>query len=274
MTTELIKIRTDRTGQPAVSGRALHQFLEVETPYTKWFNRMVEYGFVENQDFGLVTQKRATNNPKNPWTEITDHAISLSMAKELCMIQRTDKGKEARQYFIDCERRLKEGKPALTGDELILAAVTELQSRVSKLTQTVATQQEQNEADKPKVLFAGAVATSKDSILVGELAKILKQNGVDIGQNRLFERLRSEGYLHKTGSAYNMPTQRSMDLKLFRIKETAITHSDGHISISKTPKVTGKGQVYFVNKFLGRAVVSLETGGSLAIEPAEGRVAS
>ena len=140
----------------------------------------------------------------------------------------------------------------LSGDELILAAVTELQSRVANLSQTVAVQQARIEADKPKVLFSEAVATSNTDILVGELAKILYQNGVEIGQNRLFERLRNDGYLCKTGSAYNSPTQRAMDLGLFRVKETAVTHSDGHITIQRTTKVTGKGQVYFVNRFLGK----------------------
>ncbi|WP_317300795.1 phage antirepressor KilAC domain-containing protein [Allobaculum stercoricanis] len=104
---------------------------------------------------------------------------------------------------------------------------------------------------QPKALFADAVATSKTSILIGDLAKILKQNGVNIGQKRLFEWLRDHGYLVKrNGSDYNMPTQRAMELGLFEIKETVITHADGHTTISKTPKVTGKGQQYFINKFL------------------------
>ncbi|MEK5167189.1 phage antirepressor KilAC domain-containing protein, partial [Paenibacillus sp. FSL R5-0527] len=106
------------------------------------------------------------------------------------------------------------------------------------------------EADRPKVLFADAVTASTTSILVGELAKILKQNGVEIGQNRLFAWLRENGYLiSRRGTDYNMPTQRSMELGLFEIKETSISHSDGHVTINKTPKVTGKGQVYFINKF-------------------------
>lgn len=106
------------------------------------------------------------------------------------------------------------------------------------------------EEQKPKVLFADAVTASKTSILIGELAKILRQNGINIGQNRLFQWLRDNGYLIKRkGSDYNMPTQYSMELGLFEVKETTITHSDGHISISKTPKVTGKGQIYFINKF-------------------------
>lgn len=105
--------------------------------------------------------------------------------------------------------------------------------------------------DAPKVIFSDAVSTSKTTILVGELAKVLRQNGVEIGQNRLFERLRAEGYLMKCGSSYNMPTQKAMESGLFEIKETSIVHSDGHVTIQKTPKVTGRGQIYFVNKFLG-----------------------
>lgn len=112
----------------------------------------------------------------------------------------------------------------------------------------------QIEEQKQKVLFADAVSASKTSILVGELAKILKQNGIDIGQNRLFEWLRKNNYLiSRKGTDYNMPTQYSMELGLFEVKETTITHSDGHISVSKTPKITGKGQQYFVNKFLNAA---------------------
>lgn len=110
------------------------------------------------------------------------------------------------------------------------------------------------EQDKPKVLFADAVASAKTSILIGELAKLLKQNGVDIGQNRLFEWMRQNGYLiRRQGSDYNMPTQRSMEQGLFEIKETTVVHADGHTHINKTPKVTGKGQAYFVTLFLKEA---------------------
>ncbi|MBS3985636.1 MAG: phage antirepressor KilAC domain-containing protein [Selenomonadales bacterium] len=106
--------------------------------------------------------------------------------------------------------------------------------------------------NKPKVIFADAVSVSEGTILIGELAKILKGNGVDIGQNRLFERLRQDGFLIKRkGTDYNAPTQKAMELGLFKVKETAITHSDGHVTISKTTKVTGKGQQYFINYFLG-----------------------
>ena len=134
----------------------------------------------------------------------------------------------------------------LTNPDFIIHLATKLKEEQEARLEA----EKQIEQQKPKVLFADAVTTSETSILVGELAKILKQNGIDTGQNRLFDWLRDNGYLIKRkGSDYNMPTQRSMDLGLFEIKETTITHSDGRISISKTPKVTGKGQLYFINKF-------------------------
>ena len=109
------------------------------------------------------------------------------------------------------------------------------------------------EAQRPKVLFADAVSTSNTDILVGDLAKLLSQNGYAVGQNRLFEQLRNEGFLiSRKGNSYYMPTQRAMEMGLFRIKETAITHSDGRVSLNKTPKVTGKGQQYFINRFIGK----------------------
>lgn len=131
----------------------------------------------------------------------------------------------------------------------------EIMARAVLIAQdTIERQKKQIDEMQPKALFADAVAASHTSILVGELAKILKQNGVDIGQNRLFKWLRENGYLIRSGNSYNMPTQRSMNKELFEIKETSITHSDGHITVSKTPKVTGKGQQYFINLFLNDEV--------------------
>jgi len=128
----------------------------------------------------------------------------------------------------------------------IATALKDEQEKNKELTAKV-------EADKPKVLFADAVSVAKTTILVGEMAKLLKQNGIDIGQNRLFEWLRDNGYLiRRKGVDFNMPTQRAMEMGLFEIKETAINHSDGHISINKTPKLTGRGQQYIVDKFLSR----------------------
>lgn len=117
----------------------------------------------------------------------------------------------------------------------------------------IAEQSEHIKALEPKARFADAVAASDGTCLIGELAKMLRQNGLDIGQNRLFEILRQDGYLGKSGSNYNVPTQKAMDLGLFRIKETTVTHADGHTTVSRTPKVTGKGQTYFINRYCPRA---------------------
>ncbi|MDR1652853.1 MAG: phage antirepressor KilAC domain-containing protein [Prevotellaceae bacterium] len=129
----------------------------------------------------------------------------------------------------------------------------------------------QVEHDRPKIIFADAVSVSETGILIGELAKILKGNGVEIGANRLFERLRQDGFLIKrSGADYNTPTQMAMELGLFKIQETAITHSDGRVTISKTAKVTGKGQTYFVNYFLNNGKNNLRNHEELETEITEG----
>ena len=134
----------------------------------------------------------------------------------------------------------------LTNPDLIIKLATELKTERAKRAEA----QQQLEAAKPKMIFADAVSASESTILIGDLAKLLKQNGHDIGQKRLFEWMRQKGYLIKRyGADYNSPTQRAMELGLFEIKETAITHADGHVTVSKTTKVTGKGQMYFVSKF-------------------------
>lgn len=136
------------------------------------------------------------------------------------------------------------GQETMTDAELLSKALLVAQRQIEA-------RDVQIEAMTPKALFADAVSASKTSILIGELAKLLKQNGVDIGQNRLFQWLRENGYLiRQRGALYNSPTQRSMNLGLFEVKETTITHADGHITINRTAKVTGKGQVYFINKFV------------------------
>ncbi len=196
---------------------------------------MVEYGFTENQDFLLNNFVKQTGRGGH---NKVDHIIKLDMAKEIAMIQRTDRGKQVRQYFIQVEKDFN------SPEKIMARALLLADKKVHQL-------EAQIEADKPKVLFADAVSASHSSILVGDLAKLISQNGFKIGANRLFAWLRENGYLIKRkGSDWNMPTQKSMELGLFEIKETTITHADGHISISKTVKVTGKGQQYFINKFL------------------------
>lgn len=146
-------------------------------------------------------------------------------------------------------------------DMTILAkAVMIGQRTMEEQKQRIAEQQTRIVELEPKARFADAVAASDGTCLVGELAKMLRQNGMDIGQNRLFRILRDDGYLGKSASNRNVPTQRAMDLGLFRIKETTVTHADGHTTVSRTPKVTGNGQRYFIDRYWGRAQPSLEAG--------------
>lgn len=136
-----------------------------------------------------------------------------------------------------------------TPEQTMARAVLLAQATIDRQKSRIAGLEAENEEMRPKALFADAVAASDGTCLIGEFAKMLRQNGVDIGQNRLFAMLREDGYLGKVGQNRNVPTQRSMELGLFRIKETAITHSDGHVTINRTPKLTGKGQRYFLERY-------------------------
>lgn len=232
-------VTLNESHEPIVSGRTLHRELGVGTEYAKWMTRMTEYGFVEGQDFNSVKidEVRQEGN-RHVKREITDHALKLDMAKEIAMIQRTEKGKEVRQYFIQVERDYNSPEKVMAR-ALLMAnnKVLTLETQVEEL--------------KPKALFADAVAASKTSILMGELAKLMNQNGVEIGGTRLFAWMRENGYLIKRkGQDWNTPTQRAMEMGLFEIKERTHSNPDGSIIISRTTKVTGKGQQYFINKFL------------------------
>jgi len=237
---ELINIKTSETGEPSVSGRELHEFLGVTTRYNDWFPRMVEYGFTEGKDFNLLKNEQVRFEGKREVTrELIDHLLTIDMAKEIAMIQRTDRGKQARQYFIQVE------KDYNSPEKIMARALRIAEKELSTLKLDV-------ERMKPKEIFADSVASSHTSILIGELAKILKANGHETGQKRLFETLRQDGFLIKRkGSDFNMPTQKSMELGLMEIKETTINNADGSIRLNKTTKVTGKGQIYFVNRYCG-----------------------
>ena len=242
---ELIKIEINENNEQVVSGRELHRFLEVGTRYDKWIGRKIEkYEFIQNIDYVVVAQKRPSNEIKG-FTEATDHLLKIPIAKEVSMTENNEKGKQARQYFIKCEE-------AWNSPEMVLARANQIQSKmIGSYTERIKLLEEKVEAAKPKVIFADAVATSDTSILIGDLAKLLKQNGIDTGQKRLFEYLRQNGYLIKQkGESYNMPSQKSMEAKLFEIKERTGVNPDGSIRIGRTPKVTGKGQQYFINMFL------------------------
>ncbi|HIB1948464.1 TPA: phage antirepressor KilAC domain-containing protein [Enterococcus faecalis] len=232
---ELIKVTTNENDEQLVNGRELYEFLGVKDNYTDWFKRMIKYGFDENVDFISFSEK--SDKPFGGRPQV-NHYVKLDMAKEISMLQRTEKGKEARGYFIQLEK-------FWNSPEMVTKRALEFQQKKIEVLQL------ENKSLKPKALFADAVDASKTSILIGDLAKLIKQNGIDIGQNRLFQWLRDNGYLiARKGESYNMPTQRSLDLGIAEIKERTHNNPDGSIRISRTPKITGKGQIYFVNKFL------------------------
>ena len=226
-----------------VSARELHEKLNIGTQYTKWFERVCAYGFEENEDYVAISQKRLTAQGNE--TTFIDHSISLDMAKQICMIQRTPEGKVVRQYLIDLEKAWN------TPDQVMARALKLANKTIDSLKMDNSKLVEDNSRMKPKEIFADAVSASHTSILIGDLAKLIKQNGVDMGQKRLFLWLRENGYLIKrNGSDYNMPTQKSMDMNLFEVKESTVNNPDGSVRINRTTKVTGKGQQYFINKFL------------------------
>ena len=244
--TALIPVNYDNPERPTVSGRVLHEFLGVDSNYTTWFKRMVEYGFTEHIDFETCFPNLESENQHGGQNKI-NHQLTIPMAKELCMIQRNERGKQARQYFLKVEEQWNSPEAVMRRAVLIAQRKNDQLKAENKLLAA------DNERMKPKEIFADAVSASQNSILVGEMAKLLRQNGVEMGQNRFFEWLRQNGYLiNRRGTDRNMPTQKAMEMGLFEIKETSITHSDGHISVTKTPKISGKGQVYFANKLLNR----------------------
>lgn len=238
---ELIKI-TERNGQQVVSARELHLFLEVETRFNDWIIRMFEYGFIENVDYQVLLKNEYNPNGGRPQT---DYALTLDTAKEISMLQRTEKGKQARRYFIECEKVAK---------NKISHTIPQSYSEALKLAyeQSVKIEEQQKllKEQAPKVLFTEAVMGSQSSCLIGELAKMITQNGYEIGLNRMFEWLRCEGYLGKHGERKNIPNQQYIEQGLFELKKGVRTGNSGELHTTVTTKVTGKGQVYFINKFL------------------------
>ncbi len=228
--------------QPTVSARDLHKALDIQSRFSRWFDTNKEL-FTEGEDFNKCTSSTVVNN--GAVRQIEDYEITMLMAKHLAMMSRTEKGKEVRDYLINLER-------AWNSPEQVFARALKMADRtIDKLKTEKAALIEDNERMKPKEIFADAVTASKDSILIGDLAKILKQKGIDIGQNRLFQKLRNNGYLiQRRGPSWNMPTQKSMEMGLFEVEERTITNPDGTTKIRKTTKVTGKGQQYFINKLL------------------------
>ena len=227
--------------QPTVSARDLHASLEISKRFSAWFETNAQ-GFVENEDFTSVLSGTVVNNGAH--REVQDYSLTVDMAKHICLMSRTEKGKQCRQYLIDLEK-------AWNTPEQVMARALKLADKtIDTLKEDNKKLIEENEKMKPKEIFADAVSASNSSILIGDLAKLLRQNGVDTGQKRLFEQLRNEGYLMKTGSSRNMPKQKYVANGFFQIKETVISNPDGSVRMTKTTKVTGKGQQYFLNKYL------------------------
>ena len=231
--------------RPTVMGRRLHEELEVATQYTMWFDRMCEYGFTEGIDYvvclpNLVSETRGGQNKQ-------DHQMTMDMAKEIAMLQRTEKGKEVRQYFITVEKAWNDPMATLARSlQFSQKLLDSFKSENAHLQSTLQIQ-------APKVLFADAVAGSHDSINVGTMAKLLKKNGYEIGEQRFYEWLRTNGYcIREKGRSYNRPTQRSMELKIMEIKESTRISASGTSHLDQVTLVTGKGQIYFLNKLIPR----------------------
>lgn len=237
---EIIKINQNEQGEAQVSARELYQALEVKKSYrfSQWFETNAKQ-LIENEDFTSVDATTVVNN--GAIKTIQDYLLTVDAAKQIALMSGTEKGKQVRMYFIQVEKAWN------SPDQIMARALTIAQMKLDHKDNLIAEM-------KPKALFADAVSASQTSILVGELAKLLKQNGIDTGANRLFTWLRENGYLiRRKGTDYNMPTQKSMEMGLFEIKEHNHINSNGVNVTTKTPKVTGKGQQYFINKFLQAA---------------------
>lgn len=232
----LIKVYENDRQEQLVDARELHEKLESKRDFSNWItDRIEKYDFVENIDFTTILLKSTGGRPR------IEYALTLDTAKEIAMVENNEQGRKIRRYFIEVEKKARN--------------MFEIPKTLPEALRKAAELAEQLEQQKPKVLFADSVETSKDSVLINELSKILKQNGYEIGQNRLFEKLRNEGYLIKQkGQNWNLPTQKSMELGLFEVKKTVVNKPDGNTIVKPTTKVTGKGQIYFVNKFLKKVI--------------------
>lgn len=233
--------------QPTVSARELYMALEISKRFSIWFQTNSQ-GFVENEDFTGAYLK-VQSNQHGGEKKLQDYLLTVDMAKHICLMSRTEKGKECRQYLIDLEKAWN------TPEQVMARALKIADKQIEELKQNNMMLEQKIEADKPKTIFADAVSASKTSILIGDLAKLICQNGYQIGQKRLFEWMRQNGYLIKTGTSRNMPMQRYVEQGLFEVKESNVQNPDGSVRITRTTKITGKGQIYFVNKFVKKGEV-------------------
>ena len=235
---QLIPVNVDSPDRITVSARDLHAALEVKDHFKDWFPRMCDYGFEEGKDFCSILRESSGGRPAR------DAEITIEMAKEICMLQRSEKGKQARQYFIQLEK-------AWNSPEKVMARALQIASDKIKGLQA------KIEEDAPAVRFANAITGCDTNILVRDMAKLLKQNGVDTGEKRFYWTLRNDGFLIKGGSDYNMPTQRAMEMGLFFVKETPRFTKESGI-IDRVTTVTPAGQRYFLNRYAAHMPNSLK----------------
>ncbi|WP_438310903.1 antA/AntB antirepressor family protein [Sporosarcina sp. FA9] len=227
---QLISTSNNVSGEIVVSGRELHEFLEVKTPYTQWFERMISYGFVENVDFTVTNKNVNDVTAFGGVRKIIDHALKLDMAKEIGMIQRTDKGKQARQYFLQLERMWN------SPEMVIKRAMDFQQEKILQLETKI-------HKEKKYTDFGKVVSLSNGAINVGAFAKIMyDKHGVNIGRNKLMAWLRDSGYLIKQGRERNFPKQHYVERGWFKLAPTIIKRTEGDVQ-SGTTLVTGKGQI-------------------------------
>lgn len=238
-----LRTLTDENGEPWFVAKDVCDILGIDT------NHLGESLDSDEMNTLRITEGNTRGNPNKT-------IISEPGLYRLVMRSRKPEAKEFQRWVthevLPQIRKTGGYIPTTDADDdmtILAKAVMIGQRTMEAQKQRIAAQESHIKELEPKARFADAVAASDGTCLIGELAKMLRQNGLDIGQNRLFEILRQDGYLGKTGSNRNVPTQKAMDLGLFRIKETAITHSDGHVTINRTAKVTGKGQTYFINRY-------------------------
>lgn len=230
----MIKVTYGDNDTPTVSGRELHKALKIETPYKKWFDRMTEYGFSENSDFWTILSESTGGRPS------TDHQLTIPMAKELCMLQRTDKGKQMRQYFIAVEEQW-------NTPEIVMSRALKMASKnIVRLEEKNAALESKIAEDAPKVEFANAVAESSSLIDIGTLAKLARDENIPIGRNRLFDWLRQHKYIMDKEHKYE-PYQTWLDRGIFVTKEYSYRTAYGYETQTKI-LVTGKGQIYLIEK--------------------------
>ena len=229
--TELIKIQ-ERDGEQLISARELHKFLESSERFSKWWERMVGYGFEENKDYTLYQKVHPQNKQ-----EIIDYLMKISMAKEISMLQRNEKGKEARNYFIKCEE-------AWNSDEIVMARAILIQNKkILGYKEKIDILEKKIENDAPRVSFAETIEKASDCLLVREFSKLIATEGIHLGEKKLYRWFREKGFILKNSTE---PTQTAVQKGLFKVAERVVKAVTGDI-ISTTTRITGKGQVYFLD---------------------------